>query len=104
MAPVIQTIGENRLADLFGTGGVHRAAIFEEAQTGGVKRQAEIVQQAAHLGFGIGHQILIDDTVNSPRLDLVKMGEQPDVVGVVAADMIQAESGPEAMAEVLPEH
>src|SRR5580698_2919483 len=48
-APLLDAVGEDRLAHLFGTGGAHRALGLVEAQALLLERQSAMVEQAADL-------------------------------------------------------
>ena len=61
--------------------------VLVEAQAGGLERQAEEVEQRAHLGLGVVDQSLVDHAVDAARQHRVEVRHQPHIVGVIAADV-----------------
>ena len=57
---MVHAISEDRLAHLFGTGGAHGPIVAPEFEAGRLEFQPDSAEQAAHLGFGVGHHLLID--------------------------------------------
>jgi hypothetical protein len=103
MAPVVDALAVDRLANLFGTGGAHRARVLEETQAALLERQAAVFEQAPHFGFGVVDHAFVDDAVDAAGEHAVEVRHQLDIVGVVAADIVQAVGEALAAGEVLLE-
>src|SRR5207342_1438838 len=96
MAPVVDALLVDRFADLFGTGGPHRAIVLEETQALLLECKPAIVEQAPYLALGVGDHLFVDDAMDAAGKHGVEVRHQFHVVAVVAADFV------EAVAEGLP--
>ena len=72
MPPLLEAGAKDRLAYLLRAGRAHGALVFVEAQAAGLERQAAVFQQAAHFGFRVLDQVLVEDAVDAAGQDLSK--------------------------------
>src|SRR5262249_22039855 len=65
VAPVLDPFAENRLANLLGAGGAHRALVLIEAQARRLERQPAVLQQESYLCLGVLDHRLIEDAMDT---------------------------------------
>ena len=103
MPPLVKPLTKDRLAHLFGTGCPDRAFGLEKAQALCFEWQSAMVEQGAHLCFGVVNQGFAEHAVHAASQDVVEMRHQVDIVAVEAAEVFQAVGEILAAGEVLLE-
>src|SRR5688572_5924553 len=101
--PLPDPVAVDRTTDLLARGGADRAGRSVELEAGRLEREPEIVEQRADLGFRIVEQALVDHAVDAAGQHAVVVVHRADVVGVVAADVLEAVGERLALGEVLAE-
>ena len=86
VAPLLQPVAENRPAHLLGTDGAHGAAVAVEFQAARFEVEDAVVQQAAHLAFGVIHHVLVDHAVDPARQDGVEVRHEVHIVAIVPTE------------------
>ena len=89
MSPAIHPVSENGLPNLLGARRAYRPIVFVEPKARVLERQAAILEQPAHLGFGVVDHRFVENAVNAARQHGIDMGHQLHVVAIVAADVIE---------------
>src|SRR5689334_4286401 len=95
-APLLGRFAVDWTPHLLRAGGANGALSLVEFEYLGLEVQTAMVEQASDLGFGVVHHTLVEDAVDAPRQHGVDMRHQPDVIGIISADVT------EIVAEVLP--
>src|SRR5688572_14156766 len=87
--PLVHALLEYGPTHLFGAGGADGPLVLVELEHGGLEFQAAVGQQAAHLGLGILHHVLVEHAVHPPGQHLVEMRHELYVIAVVPPDLGQ---------------
>src|SRR5580700_11681529 len=96
VSPVFKRIAENGLTNLLGARGAHGALVLVEPQASLLEGQSAVLQQAAHLGFRVLDQRLVEHTVYAARQLRIEVRHESDVVVVIASEVL------EVIGEALP--
>src|ERR1051325_1497158 len=104
MAPLLDSLAEDRLAHLFRTPGANGTPVAIEVQALLVDRQAAIVEKRANFAFGVLDHSFVEDAMNAPGQHGVEMRQQRDIIGVVATEFGLVVAEHLAPREVLLEH
>src|SRR5882672_12641416 len=67
VAPMVDRIAKNRLADLLRTRCSDSPFILVEAQAAFIERQAAVVEHPAHFSFEVINQFFVNDAMDAPR-------------------------------------
>src|SRR5215469_4860272 len=100
---MFKALAEDRLPDLLGARGAHRALVLIEPEAPRFEREAAILEQAAYLPLGVLDHGLVQHAVHAPRQHRVEMRHEADVVAVVAAEILEVVGEALAVRELLLE-
>src|SRR6195256_1109368 len=103
VAPLIDRIGIDGLANLVGTHRLDHSLGLVEAQASLLERQIAVSEQSAYLTLEIGDQILVLHAMDAPRQHAVKVPHQMHIVAVVAAEIPEVVGKPDAGLKMLLE-
>src|SRR5438270_835401 len=102
-APFLRRLSVDRSPHLLGAGGANGPFRLVELEYLRLEPKLAIVEEPPHLGFCILDHPFIDHAVHAPRKHNVHMGHEPDIVGIIAADMIKIIRERLASSEMLAE-
>ncbi len=101
VAPVIHAFRVNGAAHLLGAQGLRSAAILVKVEACLLEWQSAMLEQAVHLTFRVGHQMLVVDAVHAVRQHRVDVIHELGIVPVVQAHLGQIVGKVQAGAEQL---
>src|SRR5579862_6087691 len=94
--PVLDSLGEYRLAHLFGARRTNGPRVVVKLEAWLLERQRTVCQQPPDLALEIGNQCFIRDSVYPPRQHIIEVPHEAHIIGVVSGNVVKivAESLP----------